>query len=176
MSSPPSIQIHAFRGSRDSEDEDPRLGRTGHVGISVDGGETIWGFNPVKPAGISRDELIIRLRAGEYFPAWIRKDTELFKRAEKSRPVAIEEQTFMDANICQEVEKLLTSDIKNSTNSPLRDKRYSFPRKRLGGFETNCWNCCTYPSTLGMETPFPSGQLGEYLEKDEYLLIRYLCR
>lgn len=152
------------------------MGRTGHVGISVDGGETIWGFNPVKPAGISRDELIIRLRAGESFPAWVREDTELFKRAEKSRPVLIERRTSIDVSICREVEKRLTSDIKNSTDSSLRGKRYSFPRKGSGGFEANCWNCCTYPSTLGMKTPFLSGQLGEYLEKDEYLLIRYSCR
>jgi hypothetical protein len=63
------------------------------------------------------------------------------------------------SDFLSKVHKQLIGDV---DNSPLANTRYSFPRY-TGGFEPNCYNCATYLLTLGIETPYPSGKLADYL-------------
>jgi hypothetical protein len=161
INSDPEIIVYAFRGERTDYffGIDPRL-RFGHVGLSFDGGKTILGFNPHKPAGVSMETFVQRLRAGAAFPGAVQDDTRVFILARK-HGLQIETVKYqMSGRDYRQVKNLIESDI---SNSPLQDKFYSFPRMGVGGFNAGCYNCATYPLSLGMETPYPSGKLGDYI-------------
>lgn len=172
-----TIEIHIFRGNRLLKNLDERLEKYGHVGISFDNGNMIAGFNPVPPPGTSRSEFLRRLEAGESFPGQVvPAEAWLFAEAKKFKLNHREEKHFLDADICLNVKRQLDNDIKNS---PLNYKRYSFPPKKTGGFALSTFNCLTYPLSLDIPAslyPYQSGRLGDYLEQDEYLIIKYECR
>lgn len=176
-----AIEIHLFRGTGPPGRPvviDERLERYGHVGISFisfDGETKIEGFNPAPPLGMSRSEFLSRLRAGGSFPGRIDNDTWLFPMAESSKPKHITEKHPLDMSICLDVKRQLDND---RNNSPMSYKRYSFPPRDGSGFAPGTMNCLTYPLSLGIPAslyPYESGRLGDYLEKDEYLIIKYEC-
>ncbi len=96
-----AIQIHAFRGVREiagrgradwtnQEREevaeettlDPLLW-AGHVGVSFDGGRTIYGFTPELPERTRADEFLSRLAQHEAFPGLVLPDTKHFADADR---------------------------------------------------------------------------------------------
>jgi filamentous hemagglutinin len=154
------VIVYGFRG--EARDYffgiDPRL-RFGHVGLSFDGGKTIFGFNPQRPRGLNQDEFILRIRAGESFLGSVRDDTRVFTLA-RTYGLRVEAVTYkMSRNEYKVAKRLLDTDV---SNSPLRDKLYSFPRMD-GSFDEYCYNCATYPPSIGVRTPYPSGRLKDYL-------------
>lgn len=161
IDSDPEVIVYAFRGERRDYFFliDPRL-RFGHVGLSFDGGKTIFGFNPHKPAGVSMEAFVRRLRAGESFPGAVRDDTQVFILAIEHGLRLETVKVQLSGREFRLAQKLLESDV---SNSPLSDKLYSFPQMGVGGFALNCFNCATYPQSLGIQTPYPSGKLGDYM-------------
>jgi hypothetical protein len=157
----PEVIVYAFRGERRDYffGIDPRL-RFGHAGLSFDGGRTIFGFNPHKPAGVSMEAFIRRLRAGQSFPGVVLDDTRIFILAQEHGLRVVTITYSMNRRDYKLVKKLLESD---ANNSPMRYKLYSFPKMDIGGFDANCFNCATYPLSLGMQTPYPSGKLADYI-------------
>jgi hypothetical protein len=161
INSDPEVEIYAFKG--ENRDYffgiDPRL-RFGHVGVSLDKGKTIYGFNPHKPPEMSMEEFIGQLREGKSFAGRLQNDTILFTQAGSSDLQVRVVTCHISGGLFRRVKKLLKDDLKNS---PMRDKRYSFPQRDLLTFEQGCFNCATYLTTLGLENPYPSGKLGDYL-------------
>jgi hypothetical protein len=97
-----TITVCAFRGDRSRtfatafrkalDDEKNRRGPGptalacllfgGHVGVSTDGGTTIWGFNP-DGGSVPVWQLLDRLKNGDAFPGVVRDDTAVFSEVQK---------------------------------------------------------------------------------------------
>lgn len=78
------LWLLGFRGATRASyrafiDTDPLL-HTGHVGLSLDRGATIFGFSPLIPDASPRDA-IFRLKRGDTFPGIVRDDRAVFERA-----------------------------------------------------------------------------------------------
>jgi hypothetical protein len=187
-----TIEIHAFRWARGREKNVEfdngvleRL-RLGHLGIRVNGenivnSKNIYSFRPTKPVGMPMDEFIARIRKGESFVGQVPSDGDnmLFEIAMEicGEPDPCNRRIYyLDEKTCLEIKKQLDDDIENSKKS-LLDKRYSLPPKEEGvRWEEHCFNCITYLNSVGFkETPYPSGRLGDYLEKGVYEITIYRC-
>lgn len=80
----PELWLLGFRGAtrashRAFAEHDPLL-HTGHVGLPIDRGATIYGFSPHAPSEDPR-RVIDRLKRGDTFPGIIRDDRAVFERA-----------------------------------------------------------------------------------------------
>jgi hypothetical protein len=53
----------------------------GHAGVSMDGGATIYGFNP--DGGVPAWQMMDQLKRGDAFPGVVRDDTSVFSAARK---------------------------------------------------------------------------------------------
>jgi RHS repeat-associated protein len=126
----------------------------GHVGISF-GSRKIFGFGPTGP-GINARDLLAR----KSYPGKVTTDTEIFDTAEmlglavNRTPFEVSLTRYWKARASLFVDKL---------GGRLSRKRYSFPPKRCSGFGwgKNCYNCATYPTSIGLPTTHPTGYLSE---------------
>jgi hypothetical protein len=189
MSSPISIktiEIHAFRWAGTREGNDPPDEATlkrltlGHVGIRVIGknivdSENIYSFRPKKPIGMSMDDFFERIKKGESFAGQIlpEGDNMLFEEAKKNCVKLIKRRRSLNKSSCLEIKKQLDIDI---ANSPLENKKYSLPpMNEEDKWQLNSYNCATILGTLGMESPYPSGRLKDYLKEGVYEITTYRC-
>jgi hypothetical protein len=186
MSGPPStrtIQIHAFRYKHDdAADELPehyeRL-RFGHVGISVGGENSIYGFTPVRPVDISRKAFVRRLiRERECFPGKFMDDAIVFNIAAGlyGRPG---EDTIKVKHISESSFLEVETRVKAIANSLLANVRYSLPPKKRGQrWERGCYNCATFLGTLAdFLNIYPSGRLGDSdMDRGTYAITIFECR
>lgn len=162
----PTIGLYGFRGTgRDDKSwiETKPLIYAGHVGISLDGGKTIYGFTPYAP-GLSFPEIIASLKDHVPYPGVVGNDTELFHDAQdlfeatggKTR-VYVWDQTFTP----EEFERIQRDVFEERDRSPMSDKRYNFPDPKY----PDCNNCATWPGTHGVELPEPTGELRNYIPR-----------
>lgn len=160
----PSLWLVGFQGAthrayRRLHQRDPRL-ITGHVGLSVDGGGTIWGFTPVTPA-LSFTEARTQLRQDRTFPGRVTDDTAICASAVRlaaqgilRTPVYLWEQSYDDVTWL-----LLTTRLRAvATGEPLPTVRYGWQSGQPG-----VYNCATWPVTLGVTIPEQTGELRRYI-------------
>jgi len=186
-----TIEIWAFRGVRTidgrkkrnwtpeeenmvgGETEDEPLLWAGHVGISFDGGKTIYGLTP----DTGEDSLATILeKLGEHhaYPGKVDDDTEVFERARRmadrfhwnTRPEWAAE--LVDPEVKQRVRSLVLQ-----MKAGPHDLGYSFPleqpengqhfRTADGYPAENIANCAVFPDKIGVAIPEPSGQMRDYM-------------
>ncbi len=133
----------------------------GHVGISWDAGRSIYGFTPHAP-GLTSRQILEALRAGGSFDGIVADDHAVFALAAREAaagylrsPVYAAPQTVTDARL-RAIEAAVRA---GRAASPVRDLRYRWPQSgdRPGH------NCATWPGTLGLALPEPSGLLARYI-------------
>ncbi|MBC7414491.1 MAG: hypothetical protein H7327_06115 [Herminiimonas sp.] len=138
---------------------------TGHVGYSLDGGKSIFGFGPHAPPGMDRDVVIDKLSRGDTFPGKITDDTHLFRSVHDNRwiPGSTVTQIVYKQDI--DVSNAQFEAIRNKHDACGIDKampevQYRFP------FATTSpvvFNCATFPLHLNIPIPFARGILSEYI-------------
>jgi len=188
-----TIEIWAFRGVREIDgrlsgvwtveeskevksmtDRQPLLG-AGHVGISFDGGRTIYGFVPDTNEPI--EKVMDKLKAHRAYPGKLQDDTELFRLAEQlandqkwnTAPVRVDE--LVDPERKREIRDEVARILGGGTH----DHGYSFPLEapKAGqhfegsdGYRPDqISNCAVFPSKLGLPIPDPGGNMRQYVPK-----------
>lgn len=158
------LWLFGFRGAtrasyRAFADTDPLL-HTGHVGLSLDRGATIFGFSPLILDTSPRDS-IARLKRGDTFPGIVRDDRAVFERAVDAAgrglldsPVYLWVQT-LDAPTVARIHALLRADVIEGVPA---EKRYGWLRAREG-----VYNCATWPRSLGISLPEETGQMTKHI-------------
>ncbi len=163
-----SITVAAFRGDRSlaftaaynkAMDDDRKYGRggpsietcllyAGHTGVSIDGGKTIYGFNPDSPSSRSISGVMDDLAAGLALPGKVTDDSPIFDGA-KNHGLTVEtiEVLFVDAGFVA-FGKTLNDEIKKSRY------QYGFPDGN-----GDC-NCTTWLERIGL--PLLTGRMKEF--------------
>jgi hypothetical protein len=163
-----TITVFAFRGDRSRafavvflkalDDEKHRRGPgptavecllfAGHVGVSMDGGTTIYGFNP-DGGTLPVWQWMDCLKNGDAFPGIVRDDTGMFAAARNHGLVVQSIEVILPEPRFQEFEARLDGERKNSQYS------YGFPNG-----DGDC-NCITWLERLGL--PLLTGRMDEFL-------------
>lgn len=162
------VQVFAFRGDRTAafaatflqslDDERLRLAPgpsildcllySGHTGVSLDLGTTVYGFNPDRGSNAIW-QLMDGLKNGDAFPGVVSDDTSVFKAASahglrvRSFQLILPDPQFLD------FQKTLDADRPKSKYS------YGFPNG-----DGDC-NCTTWLERLGL--PLLTGRMNEFL-------------
>eukprot|EP00123_Amoebidium_parasiticum_P000853 comp11760_c0_seq1/m.6352 comp11760_c0_seq1/g.6352 ORF comp11760_c0_seq1/g.6352 comp11760_c0_seq1/m.6352 type:complete len:375 (-) comp11760_c0_seq1:600-1724(-) len=183
------VKVYGFRGVRSINDvrvadlpEDVRelvqnkveenlLLYTGHVGFSLDGGDTILGFQPIMPPEVTSLKLYLdRLKTHEVFPGTLSNDTETFKEAQRLHVEEGWNTTVTETQRILSLERYLT--VKEKVARIQEGKhgyKYSFPF--VAPNEEGRWfaddmtaNCATFPAlALGLEIVDSRGNLRDYI-------------
>lgn len=120
----------------------------GHTGISIDGGSTIYGFDP-DAGGMAAWQVLDRLNQGNAFPGIVRDDTTVFAAAQR-RPLAVTSiKVVLPEPVFQKLQARLDAERRTSHYS------YSFPDG-----DGDC-NCITWLECLGL--PLLTGRLEEFM-------------
>jgi len=135
------------------------LSYAGHVGVSFDGGQTFYGFTPYAP-DLSYDQVIYALKWQRSFPGQVNDDTRVFYRAHELAQQGLRTQVYVwrQGYSRQDVAAIRRRILQQVEDSPLRYVDYSFPQP-----DQVCYNCATWPATLGCEIPELTGVLGLYI-------------
>jgi hypothetical protein len=134
---------------------------TGHIGVSFDGGTTIYGFHPDKPPSMSIADLINNIKGSEgvegvTYPGILRNDNPQFTFAASNGRTVIQAPVLVAEGQFDYLRTWYTSNLE----TPL-SVQYGFPGKP--GWNTCVFNCATFPSYLGMPIPEYGGQLRNYI-------------
>ncbi len=120
----------------------------GHCGVSIDGGSTIYAFQP-DPGGMAAWQALDRLNQADAFPGVVRDDTSVFTAAQR-RPLAIASLTVVLPDpVFQVLQARLDAEKRTSHYS------YSFPDG-----DGDC-NCITWLERLGL--PLLTGRIEEFM-------------
>lgn len=156
--------------------EKDQLLHYGHVGVSFDGGQTIYGLTPpIKgtPA-MTAAEVKARVEQHDPVPGIIGDDSETFRLA---REMATNhgwdlEITTIAQSIDDETRAIAFGENARlaSTAPTEHGKQYQWPYEKpneQGAFfaDDNTRNCATYPQMIGLCVPESSGQLRDYIPK-----------
>ena len=169
-----SVSIFGFRGAGKPAD---LLGElpphpyevTGHVGYSLDGGKTIYGFGPKVPAEMSAFDAVQSLRSGQSYKGIITNDRPVFESVVKNpgisrdgTPQVVFEQKIPVTKA--QYDAIVSAHEARGVNVPMNDVLYGFP-----GQNSCTFNCATYPSQLGIPIPETSGNMRNYMPLLEQL-------
>jgi hypothetical protein len=163
-----SVRVFAFRGDRshafaaalqtkiDNEKNLQGPGPTteecvlygGHTGVSVNGGATVYGFNP-DSGGVPTWQFLNRLKNGERFPGVVRDDTAHFALAHSRGLAVVSFEVILPKPEFGKFQKALAGERKKS------QYYYGFPNG-----DGDC-NCTTWLERLGL--PLLTGRMDEFL-------------
>mmetsp|Transcript_42913 Transcript_42913/g.80055 ORF Transcript_42913/g.80055 Transcript_42913/m.80055 type:complete len:243 (+) Transcript_42913:25-753(+) len=168
------VQLVGFAGDQDNYNESALHMRwTGHVGLRFRAlQDTVFGFTPDTALRSNMQALVSTLLEGSHFPGKVSDDFAEFADAAKSPFGTI--FVFWDIDSCSKEDCGLSDVLEDVAKA---DKFYSFPPeapRKYRGLEYSacarfwgetCFNCATYPKSLGLPIPDDSGMLPQYLEK-----------
>jgi hypothetical protein len=120
----------------------------GHMGVSMDRGTTIYGFNP-DGDGLPIWQFLDRLRNGDAFPGIVREDSAVFSGARQHRLAVWSFEVILPDPRFQDFQRRLDLERKNSQYS------YGFPNGK-----GDC-NCITWLERLGL--PLLTGNMDEFI-------------
>jgi len=147
---------------------------TGHVGYSFDGGQTIYGFGPSVPEGMSAYDAVQSLRNGASYPGVISNDTAVFESVANNPAVGRGgvPQTVIQQQIPVSQAQFDTMQAAHDSiggGNPMDNVLYGFPPKG-GTAPVGCYfNCATFPSSLGIPIPENTGIMRTYMSQLEQL-------
>jgi hypothetical protein len=129
---------------------------TGHVGYSLDGGKTIFGFGPSNLENVSSADTLDRLFMEETFPGKVTDDTHVFRSVAENpthpASTASEPQYVYKQDIPVSQKKFASIKAAHNArplNEPMPEIRYGFPLPN-----TTAFNCATYPASLATDCGF----------------------
>lgn len=148
--------------------DDPLL-HFGHVGVSFDGGRTIYGLTP-DPTTTTASELMAKVLNHEPVPAVVLDDTKSFNRARKLAAEGWDTEVTTAALAMDDEARAAAFGENARLAADPTGKDYQFPYEQPNEFGShyasdNARNCATYPQMLGLCVPEPSGQLRDYIPK-----------
>jgi RHS repeat-associated protein len=136
----------------------------GHVGFSFNNGKKIYGFGPNIPKSMTAEEAHSLLMARKPFPGIVTNDTRMFQNA-ANYGLDVKKTTFnVSTTQYWKAKAGLTKDLfMQKVFGGISNKYYTFPpsRKTNLPWGENCYNCATYPQSLGLPTTHASGFLNE---------------
>lgn len=149
----------------------------GHVGISMDGGKTIYGLTPHKPQYMSVTKFENALSANKAFPGVVDDDTMVFNlardMAEKhgwntmpERSIVIMDKPEQSAILRQvlEMQGMAPREHGLGYEFPLREPENGKAFRDSNGFGADCVaNCAKFPEKVGVPVPEPTGRMGHYM-------------
>lgn len=163
------------------KDEKQKLLWAGHVGISMDGGKTIYGLTPERPEGMSRKDFEEKVRKHEAFPGKVDDDTHIFdlarEMAEKHGWDTMPERSILIMDK-PEQSAILAEVLRMKGMEPgEHGLGYQFPRRDdpayegQKGYPVECLgNCAVFPSKVGVPIPEPTGRMKQYMpELDKWI-------
>lgn len=118
------------------------------MGLSLDGGTMIWGFNP-DTTGVSTWQAMDILRRGEALPGIVSDDTQLFAEAQNRRLSIVSFQIVLPEPQFVDFRGKFDSERSKS------DYSYGFPNG-----DGDC-NCITWLERLGV--PLLTGRMDEFI-------------
>jgi hypothetical protein len=166
-----SVGIYGFRGAGRTSDllaegAPHPYNVTGHVGYSLDGGNTIYGFGPSVPEGMAPYDAVRSLQQGSSYPGMITNDTAIFRNVVENPGIARGEQalpqTVFEHNIPltqQEFDAVQAAHDAIGVGNAQADLLYGFPNQS----PFTC-NCATFPGEqLGITMPSNNGLMREFM-------------
>jgi hypothetical protein len=162
------VSVFAFRGDRRRQFvaqflqalDDEKKGRgpgptaldcrfyAGHTGVSLDGGTTIYGFNP-DSTGVATWQLMDGLKRGDAFPGVVRDDTQVFAAARKHPLTVLSFDVILPDPQFQQFDQILDAERAQS------NYWYGFPDG-----DGDC-NCTTWLERLDL--PLLTGRMDEFV-------------
>jgi hypothetical protein len=149
----------------------------GHVGVSFDGGKTIYGFTPDRDShsDLTDEQFMALIRSNAPVPGLVKDDTEIFRLAER-----YQQQLGWNTEIVSSVQVVdgqrkaaLQAQVNGMTEKDGRGagaghgREYQFPYEQPRGGSNyaspNCRNCATFMDFLGLPIPEPTGLLAAYI-------------
>jgi len=158
----PTVILYGFQGNARLARGTSPLIATGHVGLSADGGKTIYGFGPIKPDGLSEKEFTNLLRRErQSFDGQLSDDTVLFYQvaAGQFNKGSWELELY---RFWQTVEDITFAKVLQQIENKGKDSKYMLPHENLP-FPANTYNCATFWGQCGIDIPDKSGILREYI-------------
>lgn len=164
------VRIIGFRGVGN----DPRyigesgLIKAGHVGISIDGGHTIFGFRPTSEAIAtfsSPEAAFAHLRARYDLPGGVYDDTVTFWRAAQLAQTGARTavwQSIIRVSVIEADRIFYKLQQAISAGSAL-GALYRYPNKRGAEMPPGVNNCATWSRELGIPILEPTGRLRQYV-------------
>jgi hypothetical protein len=154
---------------------DPLL-HYGHVGVSFDGGRSIYGLTPPIEGmqTMTAETIMAKVAAHEPVPGLVRNDTKTFQLARKMADEFGWDLEISSASLSLDDEARAAAFGENArlaaTAPEKHGKQYQWPYEKpndQGSFfaDENTRNCATYPQMLGLCVPEPSGQLRDYIPR-----------
>jgi hypothetical protein len=154
----------------------------GHIGVSVDGGATIYGFTPQMPPEMSKAEFMNLLKANHQFPGAVKDDTAIFRLADQMAQMGWNTEVMSVAQVVDSpqkqeiVERINTMRGQNTVTNGQSGHglyyQFPYPQTQQGGaggaFETpQTANCAIFPAIAGIPVPESTGQLNAYIPELE---------
>ena len=162
------VEIIGFRGDA-TLTEEAQLIQLGHVGVSTNGGEAIYGFHPSQAAvNELGDETLPFLKAGGAMRGQVYDDTGIFSQASKlasqgARTTVYRMPVSVSAEQYSQIEGSISAQVKNPS---LTQGWYTLSNKVNGEYvpmPPQCNNCATWPRTLGLPLPENTRFLHRYI-------------
>jgi hypothetical protein len=149
--------------------EDPLM-FAGHVGLSFDGGKTIWGFLPTQPADVPEAGFLDYLLAHNVVRGRVGKDTEIFERAQQhaskngwsTELYSVTElvDSPQKASVIQQVMDMAAGNHTKGYGFPYQEAvNGSYYRDSNGYRAEDVANCAAFPAFVGVQIPEQSGNL-----------------
>ncbi len=164
--------------------EDEPLLEAGHVGVSFDGGETIYGLTP-DYRGMPLEEVKRRLKNHDVFPGIVGNDTEVFRKASRmAREQGWNTEPIQATLLLDRLEQpRMFEEVQRMVNMKPGEHgmgySWSLPKPGPDGqhfqggtavkgpprefCSAMVRNCAAYPEKLGVPIPEPSGKMIEYM-------------
>jgi len=154
-----------------------RLLWAGHVGVSLDGGKTVYGLTPSAPKTMTVDDVVAALKRHEAFPGHVADDTSAFDGARRmvdehgwdtriERTVVLLEKP-QQSNLLGRVMEL--SGMQPGAHGfgysfPLNEAKGGQFYQASNGFAADAVrNCAAFPEKLGLPIPEQSGVMKVYM-------------
>lgn len=154
--------------------QDPLL-HYGHVGVSFDGGRTIYGLTPPIKGTAELTPAMVKERVENHIPVpgIIGDDTATFERARALVAHGWDLEITVAAQSLDEATLQVAFDMNRGlarTPGQQHGKEYQWPYEKPnehGDYYANAStrNCATYPEMIGLCVPEQSGQLRDYIPK-----------
>jgi len=136
----------------------------GHVGFSLDKGQSIFGFEPkikYTPKALLDS---YRLKKRVPLEGKITNNTDLFHRAANQRYTLLEESLNVFAYEVEVSDEIYSEIEKDISGRSLKTK-YAFPNKKEPFFKRGVANCATYLAKYNIPIPEENGWMYSYMAK-----------
>jgi len=180
--SSPTLSIFAFRGARGGNvkqmaatQQIPSTIYTGHVGISLDGGQSIFAFNP-HLENEDFDKASDLLFTGGSLPGTVSDDTEIFQNALDGvydnvgdMPLQVYKlDTRIPARACNQIDDLLRCGLDTKMNRfhygyPLAGAQSDDSKTSILSPVQRRANCATFFAVDGIKLPETTGNMRNYI-------------